>query len=684
MATNITFTANNESTEFSVAIGSRGPAGATGATGANGATGATGAQGDRAGLKYTFDTSTSAGSPSAGYLKFNSSTLSAVTRISIRDTDFDGTNTSALLALIDDSTSTIKARVVIRSNSNADTSHFNFLVTSVTDEGNHHHINGTYVSGSAFDNNEVVTFDFYATGDKGDQGRADLTNPLRVALVGTSITAQSSAIDTTHQPRIHDTGAGYGAWLEHISGHRVRLVRNYGTAESASQKTFGYSGYQLPGLTDGASGVYPLDNALNSGAEMLVLEGGINDIITGGVSAATLITRLTSYWTKAVSTGLPVIAFNCTPYGGGATAAASMTNGNTYEIYSAGTTTWTSFGAADNNVGTVFVKSGSAGTGTGVALDKSSATATTRRDNIATANASLSAIATSLGVTLIDTHALATMSGGFATTESLWDGIHPTPAYAHRLAVAINTQIASSYAARPPATIVPPSSSAIWVTTNNSPSQATIPTGWAKGGSAFTDTWSAQTDADGTTWQRVRVVPSVANTAGSIYIRATTGLKQGERVRFACRLRPVSGTHTLRDITILGRVSGSNASFVNFRAISQGSNLGTGNFNPITGLFISPEFTVPPFVTSLNATSMVAGKQYEILTVGTTDFTLVGAVNNTVGTRFIATAAGTGTGTVINPVITDPVIIDAFIDFTATDVTYDIRQFGVFKVISNE
>jgi lysophospholipase L1-like esterase len=464
----------------------------------------------------------------------------------------------------------------------------------------------------------------------------------------------------------------------------VRLVRNYGTAESTSQKTFGYSGYQLPGLTDGASGVYPLDNALNSGAEMLVLEGGINDIITGGVSDATLVTRFTSYWTKAVSTGLPVIAFNCTPYGGGATAAASMTNGNTYEIYTAGTTTWTSFGAADNNIGTVFVKSGSAGTGTGFALDKSSVTATTRKDNIATANASLAVIATSLGVTLIDTHALATMSGGFATTESLWDGIHPTPAYAHRLAVAINTQITSSYAARPPATIVPPSSSAVWVTTNNSPSQATIPTGWAKAGSAFADTWSAQTDADGTTWQRIRVVPSVANTAGSIYIRGNTGLKEGERVRFACRLRPVSGTHTLRDITILGRVSGSNASFVNFRAISQGSNLGTGNFNPITGLFISPEFTVPPFVTSLNATSMVAGKQYEILTVGTTDFTLVGAVNNTVGTRFIATAAGTGTGTVINPVITDPVFIDAYIDFTATDVTYDIRQFGVFKVISNE
>jgi len=163
--------------EAEINAAARGPKGDTGATGA---TGAIGAQGDRAGLKYTFDTNTSPGAPSPGHIKFNSATLSAVTRISIRDTDLDGTDTSALLALIDDSTSTVKARVVIRSNSNADTSHFNFLVTSVTDEGNHHHINGTFVSGSAFANNEVVTFDFYATGDKGDIGNTGPAGPSNI------------------------------------------------------------------------------------------------------------------------------------------------------------------------------------------------------------------------------------------------------------------------------------------------------------------------------------------------------------------------------------------------------------------------------------------------------------------------------------------------------------------------
>ena len=196
MATNITFTANNESTEYSVAIGSRGPTGATGATGA---------QGDRAGLKYTFDDQTTASAPSPGHLKFNSSTLSAVTRISIRDTDFDGSNTSALLSLIDDSTSTIKARVVIRSNSNADASHFNFLVTSVTDEGNHHHINGTYVSGSAFTANEIVTFDFYQTGDKGEQGATGSTGATGAAG-DTSVIPIETVSTTTRTVTPSDTG----------------------------------------------------------------------------------------------------------------------------------------------------------------------------------------------------------------------------------------------------------------------------------------------------------------------------------------------------------------------------------------------------------------------------------------------------------------------------------------------
>ncbi len=48
---------------------------------------------------------------------------------------------------------------------------------------------------------------------------------------------------------------------------------------------------------------------------------------------------------------------------------------------------------------------------------------------------------------------------------------------------------------------------------------------------------------------------------------------------------------------------------------------------------------------SRNATSgFTIGQSYKIAVVGTTDFTLIGAVSNTVGVSFVATGAGSGSG----------------------------------------
>lgn len=49
---------------------------------------------------------------------------------------------------------------------------------------------------------------------------------------------------------------------------------------------------------------------------------------------------------------------------------------------------------------------------------------------------------------------------------------------------------------------------------------------------------------------------------------------------------------------------------------------------------------------TINATTMVLGQSYIIVSVGTTDYTLVGATSNTVGVTFICTGIATGTGTV--------------------------------------
>ena len=50
-------------------------------------------------------------------------------------------------------------------------------------------------------------------------------------------------------------------------------------------------------------------------------------------------------------------------------------------------------------------------------------------------------------------------------------------------------------------------------------------------------------------------------------------------------------------------------------------------------------------VTILTAGAFVIGSRYKITTAGTTNFTLIGAANSSVGTEFTASGAGTGTGT---------------------------------------
>ncbi|MDF3056799.1 MAG: hypothetical protein K0R17_1014 [Rariglobus sp.] len=67
----------------------------------------------------------------------------------------------------------------------------------------------------------------------------------------------------------------------------------------------------------------------------------------------------------------------------------------------------------------------------------------------------------------------------------------------------------------------------------------------------------------------------------------------------------------------------------------------------------------------VSAPDIAAGMIYEIVTIGTTDFTAIGAAANTVGTIFTATATGQGTGTVKrgNPVpVPGIAVYDLFVE----------------------
>jgi len=74
------------------------------------------------------------------------------------------------------------------------------------------------------------------------------------------------------------------------------------------------------------------------------------------------------------------------------------------------------------------------------------------------------------------------------------------------------------------------------------------------------------------------------------------------------------------------------------------------------------EFAVVAASTPVVATACSASTVYIIVTVGTTDFTAIGASANTVGVKFTASGAGTGTGTAAPAAIAfdDALIIDNF------------------------
>tara|TARA_R110002033_G_scaffold64766_2_gene115660 strand:+ start:2974 stop:5289 length:2316 start_codon:yes stop_codon:yes gene_type:complete len=79
-----------------------------------------------------------------------------------------------------------------------------------------------------------------------------------------------------------------------------------------------------------------------------------------------------------------------------------------------------------------------------------------------------------------------------------------------------------------------------------------------------------------------------------------------------------------------------------------------------------------------SAGSFTVGVSYKILTVGTTDFTLIGAISNTVGVTFVATGSGSGSGAASSYVEVggNTAIRNDFAGFDASAFPADLTEFG--------
>ena len=96
-------------------------------------------------------------------------------------------------------------------------------------------------------------------------------------------------------------------------------------------------------------------------------------------------------------------------------------------------------------------------------------------------------------------------------------------------------------------------------------------------------------------------------------------------------------------------------------------------------LFTAVFEELSPAVVAAGAFDAVTPQRYEILVPGTTDFTLIGAADSAIGTRFTATGvgAGTGTATEVNQVICESNLgfdigVAAYINRVATPAVVEV------------
>jgi hypothetical protein len=139
--------------------------------GKEGEPGAEGKEGRWSGVHYVYKTNTENTEPASGQLKFNAALSGSPTILRINETDADANALAALIATWDDSTTTNRARLVMRK-IGSPTIFAVFTITgTLEDKGAYDNItvSKVLVSGS-FSDGDAVTVEVFPTGDKGEKG----------------------------------------------------------------------------------------------------------------------------------------------------------------------------------------------------------------------------------------------------------------------------------------------------------------------------------------------------------------------------------------------------------------------------------------------------------------------------------------------------------------------------------
>jgi len=141
------------------------------------------------------------------------------------------------------------------------------------------------------------------------------------------------------------------------------------------------------------------------------------------------------------------------------------------------------------------------------------------------------------------------------------------------------------------------------------------------------------------------VSPPISN--GEIISAISSGTPAGAVDQYYLKVISENQVGVYSNPNLTSAVSGENFSYTGITSTSVTSVVDTGNVLNVTS---ASSFSVNDpvvFTNVVSATAIRAGQTYQILALGNTDFTLLGALTNTIGQVFVATTTGSGTGTAI-------------------------------------
>ena len=158
------------------------------------------AAGAAAAIVYQFSTTTTDADPGAGTLRLDSGTQNAATTVRVDLSDANAVDVTALLATIDDSTSTVKGQLRITSVEQP-SKFLVFEVASMASPTGYRYITVSpvaYSSANPFANGDTVVMTVTRTGDKGDPGNDGADGAVgTMTYVSQAVAASAASVSFT-------------------------------------------------------------------------------------------------------------------------------------------------------------------------------------------------------------------------------------------------------------------------------------------------------------------------------------------------------------------------------------------------------------------------------------------------------------------------------------------------------